>query len=196
MKFVLLIFAVIRALESLMEYRLKTDIKSADELIKKSESLRESVTRRMAFWSSKGSLIPEGIHYTSDHHWIRIPRVEQRVALIGITFHGQELLGTIESLQLPEPGEHIWQFSQIGSMDSRENTRPLIAAKRSTTPLRAPLSGEVLAVNNYPELVNTDPYREGWLVRILLTDIYDMELHLLMSAEQYEEHTMKLDESR
>jgi len=118
---------------------------------------------------------PNDVRYTSEHEWIR---VEGEEALVGITDYAQSELGEIVFIDVPTLGETVAQGEVFGSVE----------AVKTVSDLNMPATGEVLAVNealeDHPELVNEDPYGEGWMIRIRLSDA--SELDSLMDAEAYE----------
>ena len=118
---------------------------------------------------------PKDVRYTSEHEWIR---VEGEEALVGITDYAQSELGEIVFIDVPTVGETVGQGEVFGSVE----------AVKTVSDLNMPATGEVLAVNenleDHPELVNEDPYGEGWMIRIRLSD--KSELDSLMDAEAYE----------
>lgn len=118
---------------------------------------------------------PKDVRYTSEHEWIR---VEGEEALVGITDYAQSELGEIVFIDVPTMGETVAQGEVFGSVE----------AVKTVSDLNMPATGEVLAVNenleDHPELVNEDPYGEGWMIRIRLSDA--SELDSLMDAEAYE----------
>lgn len=119
---------------------------------------------------------PKELLYTKDHEWVRL--VEEGTAVLGITFFAQDQLGDIVFLDLPVVGTNLKQFEKLGEVES----------VKSVSDLFSPITGEVLAVNDEamlrPELVNLDPYKDGWLVMVR---IYDQnELTNLLSSEKYE----------
>lgn len=118
---------------------------------------------------------PKDVRYTSEHEWIR---VEGDEALVGITDYAQSELGEIVFIDVPTLGETVAQGEVFGSVE----------AVKTVSDLNMPATGEVLAVNEaleeHPELVNEDPYGEGWMIRIRLSDAG--ELDSLMDAEAYE----------
>jgi glycine cleavage system H protein len=118
---------------------------------------------------------PKDVRYTSEHEWIR---VEGEEALVGITDYAQSELGEIVFIDVPTLGETVAQGEVFGSVE----------AVKTVSDLNMPATGEVLAVNealeDHPELVNEDPYGEGWMIRIRLSDA--SELDSLMDAEAYE----------
>jgi glycine cleavage system H protein len=101
--------------------------------------------------------IPEDLHYSKDHEWIR---VEGDVGTVGITDHAQDSLGDVVYVELPKVGESFSANAVIGIVES----------VKATSEIFTPISGEVLEVNeslqDEPEKVNTDPYGAGWMVEI------------------------------
>ncbi|MCS6816717.1 MAG: glycine cleavage system protein GcvH [Blastocatellia bacterium] len=120
---------------------------------------------------------PEDCLYTREHEWIR---VEDDVGVIGITDYAQEALGDIVYVELPSVGDHFSQGEPFGNVES----------VKAVSELYMPVSGEVVEVNadltESPQLVNEDPYGDGWMVKIALSD--PTELETLMSASEYEEY--------
>jgi glycine cleavage system H protein len=119
---------------------------------------------------------PENVKYSSDHEWVR---VEGNEAYIGITDFAQEELGEIVYVDVTTVGETLAQGEVFGSIE----------AVKTVSDLMMPAGGEVLEVNpkldDAPELVNKDPFGEGWIIRVALQDAG--ELAGLMSAEQYKD---------
>ena len=118
---------------------------------------------------------PSDIRYTSEHEWIR---VEGDEAYVGITDYAQSELGEIVFIDVPTLGETVGQGEVFGSVE----------AVKTVSDLNMPVSGEVLEVNGaldvQPELVNNDPYGEGWIIRIAIKDA--AELDSLMDAKAYQ----------
>jgi glycine cleavage system H protein len=118
--------------------------------------------------------VPVELQYTKDHEWLR---VDQATGTIGITDHAQNELGDIVFVELPKPGDRVTAKETLGTVES----------VKAVSDIFSPVSGEVLAVNvklqDKPELINTDPYGEGWLVRVKLTD--PREVESLMSSDEY-----------
>lgn len=118
--------------------------------------------------------IPEGQYYTKEHEWIR---VEGDEVVIGITDHAQDALTDIVYIELPGEGETLADMDEFAIVES----------VKSASPIFAPLAGEITAVNealeDTPELMNTDPYGEGWIVKMKLDDPSAVES--LMSAADY-----------
>ncbi len=117
---------------------------------------------------------PEDIKYTREHEWIR---VEGNEAFVGITDFAQSELGEIVFVDIDTVGETIAQAEVFGSVE----------AVKTVSDLNMPVRGEVLEVNaaleDHPELVNEDPYGQGWMIRIQISDI--AELDTLMDAAAY-----------
>jgi glycine cleavage system H protein len=118
---------------------------------------------------------PSNIRYTAEHEWIR---VEGEEAYVGITDYAQSELGEIVFVDVPTIGEEVAQGEVFGSIE----------AVKTVSDLNIPVTGEVLAINEeldaQPELVNNDPYGEGWIIKIAVKDI--AELDNLMDAEAYQ----------
>ena len=123
-------------------------------------------------------MIPEELRYTSEHEWVRAGGASARV---GITDFAQDQLGDIVFVQLPEPGTTVDAGQSLGEVEST----------KSVSEIYAPVSGTVSARNDKlgdePELINSDPYGDGWLVEIELTD--PDALDELMDAQSYAELT-------
>jgi glycine cleavage system H protein len=120
--------------------------------------------------------IPENLLYSSEHEWCRI---EGDAAVIGITDFAQGELGDVVFLELPESGSSIVSGEEFGTIE----------AVKAVAELYAPISGDVVEVNEAvvesPEMVNEDPYGNGWMVKINISD--PAELDELLSAEAYGE---------
>ena len=118
--------------------------------------------------------IPLNLKYTKEHEWIR---VEDDYDIIGITDFAQSELGDIVYLEIETVGETL----------AREEVFGTIEAVKTVSDLFMPVSGEIIemneALNDAAELVNSDPYGTGWLVKIKITDV--SELNELLSADQY-----------
>jgi glycine cleavage system H protein len=118
---------------------------------------------------------PEDLKYTAEHEWVKADGGNARV---GITDFAQNALGDIVFVQLPEVGTAIRAGDSCGELEST----------KSVSDLFAPVSGTVTAVNealaDQPDLVNTDPYGEGWLIDVELDDADEVDG--LMDAETYE----------
>ena len=120
-------------------------------------------------------VFPGDIRYTSEHEWIR---VEGDEAYVGITDYAQSELGEIVFVDVPTLGETVEQGEVFGSIE----------AVKTVSDLNMPVTGEVLEINGaldaQPELVNNDPYGEGWIIKISVKDA--AELDNLMDAKAYE----------
>jgi len=120
---------------------------------------------------------PEDLRYHHEHDWVR---VEGGEAVFGITWYAQDALGEVVYYDPPEPGATIAKDGAYGELESVKAVSDVIA----------PAGGEVVAVNqavrDTPELVNQDPYGEGWLVRVRLSD--PGELDALLDASAYREY--------
>ncbi len=119
--------------------------------------------------------IPAELRYTNEHEWIR---VEGEVAYVGITDYAQSELGEIVFLDINTQGETLAQAEVFGSVE----------AVKTVSDLNMPVSGEVLEVNetinDQPELVNNDPYGDGWMIKIQVSD--PAELDTLLDAAAYQ----------
>ena len=118
--------------------------------------------------------IPAELRYTNEHEWIR---VEGDVAYVGITDYAQSELGEIVFVDINTEGETVGQNEVFGSVE----------AVKTVSDLNMPVTGEVLEVNDtindQPELVNNDPYGEGWMIKIQVAN--PAELDTLLDAEAY-----------
>lgn len=120
-------------------------------------------------------MVPAELRYTNDHEWVRL---EGETATIGITQYAADQLGDIVFVELPDVGRTLDQFAAFGVVES----------VKAVSDLFAPLSGDVTATNPAlaasPESVNTDPYGEGWLIRIRVAD--SDQLGELLDATAYD----------
>ena len=120
--------------------------------------------------------IPDNLKYTKDHEWIR---VEGNTVYVGITDFAQGELGDIVFVEIETIGENLAKEEVFGTVE----------AVKTVSDLFMPISGEVLEVNqnleSNPEVVNKDPYGDGWIVKIRVQNT--AELDDLLSAEQYKE---------
>lgn len=117
---------------------------------------------------------PEALKYTKDHEWIR---VEGTTAIIGITDHAQSELGDIVYVDIPDANATLKQGDTFGTIE----------AVKTVADLFSPVSGTIAeinsAVNDTPESVNSDPYNEGWLVKIVMSN--PAEVDSLMDVAAY-----------
>ena len=120
--------------------------------------------------------VPENLKFTKDHEWIR---VEGDTAFVGVTDFAQGELGDIVFIEVETEGETL----------DREEVFGTIEAVKTVSDMFMPLSGEVLEFNekleDAPDLVNTDPYGEGWIIKVNVAEA--SELEDLLTAEQYKE---------
>ena len=116
--------------------------------------------------------IPSNLHYTKDHEWVKI---DGDIATVGVTDFAQGELGDIVYVEIETEGESLEAGDVFGTVE----------AVKTVSDLFMPVSGEVLEINgeleSNPELVNSDPYGDGWMIKIRISDKGDH----LMSAEDY-----------
>ncbi|MEK7783745.1 MAG: glycine cleavage system protein GcvH [Candidatus Binatota bacterium] len=121
--------------------------------------------------------LPEGLKYSKEHEWVL---VEDHVAIIGITEYAQQELGDIVYVELPEIGEKIVKDDPFGAVES----------VKAVSDIYTPVSGTVIEVNDAlpdsPETINDDPYGDGWMIKVEMSDKDDLKD--LMSAEEYAEY--------
>ena len=120
--------------------------------------------------------IPADLKYTKEHEWARL---DGDIITVGITDYAQGELGDIVYIELPEVGESVEQDESFGTIE----------AVKAVSDLYAPLSGEIVAVNDKldatPDLVNSDPYGDGWMIKMKLSSADDYTK--LLTNSQYEE---------
>ncbi|MDP4663644.1 MAG: glycine cleavage system protein GcvH [Salibacteraceae bacterium] len=118
--------------------------------------------------------IPSELKYTKDHEWVR---VEGDIAIVGVTDYAQSELGDIVYVEIETEGEALDQEEVFGTVE----------AVKTVSDLFMPIAGEVIAFNekltDQPELVNTDPYGEGWMIKVKLSDASQVDG--LLDAEAY-----------
>jgi glycine cleavage system H protein len=123
--------------------------------------------------------IPKDLQYTEDHEYVK-PTDDPNVVAIGITDYAQSELGDIVFLELPKAGASFAKHDVFGTVE----------AVKAVSELYSPVSGEIVAVNDRldkePGLVNTDPYGDGWMVKVRLTNASERDA--LMSADAYSSH--------
>lgn len=126
--------------------------------------------------------VPEGLYYSKDHEWLR---VEGETGTVGITDHAQNSLGDVVYVELPKTGETFAAHDTFGSVES----------VKAVSELFLPIAGEVTEVNeslaDEPEKVNTDPYGDGWMLRVKLSN--RGEVDSLLSAAEYEDYIGSLE---
>jgi glycine cleavage system H protein len=119
-------------------------------------------------------VIPEDLYYSEEHEWVR---VDGDVATVGITDFAQEQLGDIVYVDLPQVGEKLEAGAVVGELEST----------KSVSDVFSPVSGEVVARNDSldsgPEVINSDPYGEGWLIKVRTAD--EDPTASLLEAEAY-----------
>ena len=123
-------------------------------------------------------MVPKELKYTKDHEWIIL---DGDIATVGITDFAQRELGDIVYVEVESVGEILKSDEVFGTVE----------AVKTVSDLFLPVSGEIIEFNenldDNPELVNSDPYGEGWMIKLKISDINDM--NLLLSAEEYSELT-------
>ncbi len=123
---------------------------------------------------------PPELLYTKDHEWLR---VDENAGTIGITDYAQKQLGDIVFVELPKAGDHVTATETFGTVES----------VKAVSDVYSPVTGDVMAVNSklqdHPELVNTDPHGDAWLIRVRMTD--HSETEKLMTADQYEAYVQE-----
>ncbi|MBO4745040.1 MAG: glycine cleavage system protein GcvH [Bacteroidales bacterium] len=121
--------------------------------------------------------IPENLKYTKDHEWLRI---EGEFAFVGITDYAQSQLGDVAFVDVTTVGETLEKEDSIGTIE----------AVKTVSDVFMPVSGDILELNaaleGDPALINSDPYGEGWIVKIKMTD--PSEVNDLLDAKAYEEY--------
>ncbi len=124
------------------------------------------------------SNVPNELKYVASHEWIR--EEGEGVVVVGITDHAQDLLGDVVFVELPDVGAELSAGDDAGVVES----------VKAASDIYAPLSGEIIAVNedleDAPEMVNSDPYGDGWFFKIKLSDT--AELDDLLDADGYTAH--------
>ena len=119
---------------------------------------------------------PPGLKFSKEHEWVA---AEGAVATVGLTYHAQEQLGEIVFIELPAVGDKVSKDDPFGVVES----------VKAVSDIYAPVSGTVTAINEdlpeSPEIVNEDPYGDGWLIKVQISDATDLDD--LMDDEEYEE---------
>ena len=127
---------------------------------------------------------PEDLKYTREHEWVLI---DGSTATIGITDHAQHELGDVVFVELPAVGDRVEKTEAFGVVEST----------KAVSDVYAPLSGEVTEINDdlpdNPELINEDPYGDGWMIKIAVGDAADLDD--LMSAEEYRKFVEEAEEA-
>ena len=122
--------------------------------------------------------VPENLHYSKDHEWVR---VDGEIAIIGITDYAQNSLGDVVYVELPKAGEDFSANEPFGSVES----------VKAVSEMFTPVSGSVVEINeslaDEPEKVNSDPYGDGWMIRLRMST--PGEVDSLLTAAEYEDFT-------
>ena len=120
--------------------------------------------------------VPANLKYTKDHEWVKL---EGNIAIVGVTDFAQSELGDIVYIEVETKGENLNHEEIFGSIE----------AVKTVSDLFMPISGEIIEVNEEldrnPELVNTDPYGDGWMIKVAVSDASEMDR--LLSADEYEQ---------
>jgi glycine cleavage system H protein len=119
--------------------------------------------------------VPANLKYTKDHEWVKL---EGNIATVGVTDFAQSELGDIVYIEVETKGETLNHEEIFGSIE----------AVKTVSDLFMPISGEIIEVNEEldrnPEIVNTDPYGDGWMIKVAVSDASEMDQ--LLSAAEYE----------
>ena len=125
-------------------------------------------------------MISDDCKYTQEHEWVKVENTEANEVLVGITDYAQDQLGDIVYLELPQTGSVVKQLDKMGEIES----------VKAVSDLFSPISGNVIEsnsdLNDHPELVNEDPFGKGWLIRVTMTTVN--ELDGLMTASEYQSY--------
>ena len=125
-------------------------------------------------------MYPQEFLYTKEHEWVRL---DESIATLGITDYAQNELGDIVFVELPKPGDHVTANEPLGTVES----------VKAVSEIYSPVTGEVTETNkkvqDSPELLNSDPHGEAWLVRVRVKDRRETES--LMTADEYEAYIKK-----
>jgi len=125
------------------------------------------------------SQIRPELKYLSSHEWLRVE--SDGTAFIGISDHAQEAMGDLVFVEAPEVGSTITVGEEVGVVES----------VKAASDIYAPVSGEVIAINGEleeaPESINNDPYGDGWMFQVKMSDASELESHELLSADEYAE---------
>ena len=121
---------------------------------------------------------PENRKYTEEHEWVMIDESNSDTAVAGITDYAQDQLGDIVFFDLPKVGDAVAHLGKMGEVES----------VKAVSDLFSPINGTVTEINekllDHPELVNEDPFGEGWLIKVAMTDVAEMDG--LMSSNDYD----------
>ena len=121
---------------------------------------------------------PENRKYTEEDEWVMIDESNSDIAVAGITDYAQDQLGDIVFFDLPKVGDSVAHLGKMGEVES----------VKAVSDLFSPINGTVTEINekllDHPELVNDDPFGEGWLIKVAMTDVAEMDG--LMSSNDYD----------
>ena len=121
---------------------------------------------------------PDDRRYTQEHEWVMIDATATNTAVAGITDYAQDQLGDIVYFELPRVGDDVAHLGKMGEVES----------VKAVSDLFSPIDGVVTEINekllDHPELVNEDPFGEGWLIKATITDAATLDI--LMSAADYD----------
>ncbi len=124
------------------------------------------------------SNIPDDLHYSKDHEWVR---VDGNIAIVGITDYAQDSLGDVVYVELPKTGDEFAANESFGSVES----------VKAVSEVFSPVSGEIAGTNetlaDAPEKVNSDPYGDGWMIRVQMSN--PGEVDSMLTAAEYEDFT-------
>jgi glycine cleavage system H protein len=127
--------------------------------------------------------VPKDLYYTRTHEWIRLV---DDVAVVGITDYAQEQLGDLTFVELPEPDETVVAHDEVAVIES----------VKAASDVYAPVDGTIIevneALNDRPELINSDPCGAGWMFKIKMLKLSDVKQ--LLSADEYEELLPEISE--
>ena len=123
---------------------------------------------------------PDDRKYTREHEWAKLEDADARLVSVGITDFAQDELGDIVYFDLPQAGDNVAHMEKMGEVES----------VKAVSDLFSPVTGRIEAINDQlidkPELVNDDPFEAGWIMRVSLADL--AELDSLMTAAEYDEY--------
>ena len=123
---------------------------------------------------------PDDRKYTREHEWAKLDDADARLVSVGITAFAQDELGDIVYFDLPKAGDTVSYMAKMGEVES----------VKAVSELYSPVTGRIETVNgellDHPELVNDDPYEAGWIMKVVLSDL--AELDNLMTAAEYDEY--------
>ena len=123
---------------------------------------------------------PDDRRYTREHEWAKVDDADTRLVSVGITDFAQDELGDIVYFDLPRAGDNVSYMVKMGEVES----------VKAVSDLFSPVTGQIETVNSdlvdHPELVNDDPFENGWIMKVVLADL--AELDTLMTAAEYDEY--------